>query len=127
MTHQIQIDGTDPDLKELIDAYGLTVPSVRVFRRGVMGDYRGPYDDTESIRKYIVEDSEPSVKIVKSLADLKQRLEKNTKPAVLGFFDKAKVEETDADGDVDSGGYAMDTWGQFVAAADSLRGYVLLI
>lgn len=38
----VQVDGTDPELKELIDAYNIAVPSIRVFRRSVMGDYRGP-------------------------------------------------------------------------------------
>jgi hypothetical protein len=35
-----RIDGTDPELRELIDAYSLTLPCARVFRRGVMADYR---------------------------------------------------------------------------------------
>ena len=52
----LQISGDDPDLKELIDAYGIAVPTVKVFRRGIMGDYRGPYD-AEGIAKYIIEDA----------------------------------------------------------------------
>ena len=38
----VQVDGNDPELKELIEAYKIAVPSIRVFRRSVMGDYRGP-------------------------------------------------------------------------------------
>jgi hypothetical protein len=40
----------------LIEAYGITIPSIRVFRRGIMSDYRGP-QDTDGIAKYIVEDA----------------------------------------------------------------------
>jgi len=50
----------DPDLKEVVDAYMLKVPCVRVFRRGVMGDYRGPAlepTETESVASYLKQDS----------------------------------------------------------------------
>ena len=36
------IDASDPELKERVDAYMLNVPCIRIFRRGIMGDYRGP-------------------------------------------------------------------------------------
>ena len=54
-----KIDGTDSELKELIDAYGISVPSIRVFRRSIMGDYRGPSSggNAKEIADYIMEDA----------------------------------------------------------------------
>jgi hypothetical protein len=52
----IQISGQDVHIKELIEAYGIAVPSVRVFRRGIMADYRGPYDSA-GIAEYLNEDA----------------------------------------------------------------------
>lgn len=53
------VDGTDVELKEVVEAYGITVPSIRVFRRGVMGDYRGPSKggSAQAIADYISEDA----------------------------------------------------------------------
>jgi len=52
------VDGTDSELKELVDAYGITIPSIRVFRRSVMGEYRGPRGgSSEDIAEYIKQDS----------------------------------------------------------------------
>lgn len=53
---KLQISGDDPELRELIEAYQIAVPSVRVFRRGIMADYRGPLD-SEGMAKYILEDA----------------------------------------------------------------------
>lgn len=53
------VDGTDLELKELVDAYGIVVPSIRIFRRSVMGDYRGPSKGgkAQDIANYIKEDA----------------------------------------------------------------------
>lgn len=55
----MQISGEDYELQELIDAYDITLPSVRVFRRGIMADYRGPSDPV-GMAKYIIEDAKVS-------------------------------------------------------------------
>jgi len=87
-----KINGADPELKELIDAYGITVPSVRVFRRGVMADYRGPLDGAvgsdvaSKIAAYIKEDSQPSVQVATSLVEIKHLLSNSLRSVVLGFF-----------------------------------------
>jgi hypothetical protein len=39
-----------------MDAYQIALPSIRVFRRGIMGDYRGPVD-TDGMAKYLMEDA----------------------------------------------------------------------
>lgn len=52
----MEIRSTDPDLKEIIDAYGITGPSVLVFRKGnLAADYRGSFG-SEDIAEYIAED-----------------------------------------------------------------------
>jgi hypothetical protein len=53
----MQINGEESDVKELVEAYAISVPSIRVFTRGVMADYRGPYDAT-GIAAYLREDSQ---------------------------------------------------------------------
>jgi hypothetical protein len=113
-----KIDGRDPELKELIDAYSIQIPSIKVFRRGIMADYRGPYD-SKGIEKYIEEDSLPSVQIVGSLPDAMATLKRSSKTVVLGFFSAEEMVEDDS-----AEGYSINAWGQFQAAADSLRGYV---
>ena len=44
-------------MKEIIDAYGITLPSIRVFRKGIMAEYRGPFD-SEGIAAYIIDDAQ---------------------------------------------------------------------
>jgi DNA polymerase-1 len=44
------------EAKEIIDAYMLKVPCIKVFRRGVMGEYRGPGEPRE-IATYLQQDS----------------------------------------------------------------------
>jgi hypothetical protein len=39
-----------------MDAYQIALPSVRVFRRGIMGDYRGPVD-SHGMATYLMEDA----------------------------------------------------------------------
>ncbi len=51
-----------------------------------------------------------------SVKEMKGWLEKISKTAIFGFF-----EEEDMIDDTTEG-YAIDAWGQFLAAADSLRG-----
>ena len=85
-----KINGADPELKELIDAYSITVPSVRVFRRGVMADYRGPLDGAgdvaSKIAAYVKEDSQPSVQLASTLEEIKHLLSRSLRSVVLGFF-----------------------------------------
>ena len=58
-----KVDGTDAEMKEVIEAYGITVPSIRVFRRSVMGEYRGPSlgGSAQEIADYVSEDAMVSV------------------------------------------------------------------
>ncbi|KAJ1430041.1 hypothetical protein B484DRAFT_449113 [Ochromonadaceae sp. CCMP2298] len=112
-----KISGDDPDLKELIEAYGIAVPSVKVFRRGIMGDYRGPLD-SEGIAKYVAEDAEPSVRYIKTVEEMQRVVEGNLNTVIFSVFNEADmVEDTSAEG------YSIDAWGQYQAAADSLRGH----
>ena len=114
------INSADPDIQELVDAYSIVVPCIKVFRRGIMSDYRGPLDAV-GMATYVPSDSMPSVKIVASLSEMKQKLKKDVKHAVvLGFFDSKDVAVEDS-GDV----YSIEPWGQFQAAADSLRGHAV--
>eukprot|EP00596_Hydrurales_sp_CCMP1899_P010056 CAMPEP_0119038502 /NCGR_PEP_ID=MMETSP1177-20130426/7464_1 /TAXON_ID=2985 /ORGANISM="Ochromonas sp, Strain CCMP1899" /LENGTH=571 /DNA_ID=CAMNT_0007001167 /DNA_START=151 /DNA_END=1863 /DNA_ORIENTATION=- len=115
------INGSDPEIKELIDAYSIQVPSIKVFRRGIMADYRGPFD-IPGITNYLREDSQPSVRMVSTLSEMKQKLKKEReakKTVVLGFFAKEDIVDDGADA------YSIDPWGQFQAAADSLRGHAV--
>lgn len=60
--------------------------------------------------------------MVSTLSEMKQKLKKEReakKTVVLGFFAKEDIVDDGADA------YSIDPWGQFQAAADSLRGYIL--
>lgn len=48
---------------------------------------------------------------------MKNVLEKSSSAIVFGLFDVDDIQESDA-----VEGYSIDPWGQFQAAADSLRG-----
>ena len=98
-----------------MEAYRLTSPVVKVFRRGNMVDYRGAYD-TKSIVEYIIQDCQPSIKTLQTLADAKKVMQSRTSAIILGFFhpDEVTFDSTDM--------YSMDAWGQFQASADALRG-----
>jgi hypothetical protein len=50
-----KIDGTDKDLKEIIDAYAVIVPAILIFRKGSLNDFRGP-NEPKGIAAYILED-----------------------------------------------------------------------
>lgn len=113
-----KIDGSDSDSSELIEAYNITLPSIRVFRNGIMASYTGPYENSKAIADFILEDSEPSVRIVETLEELKEDLKSNVKAVVLGFFQENDVTEEYNDNDVSE-------WVQFTFAADSLRGHAI--
>lgn len=112
-----KINAADPELKEIMDAYRLSSPSIKVFRRGSMSDYRGPYEG-RGMADYIRLDSQPSVRRIGSFDGVRKALKKRKTSAVLGFFESKDLTEESTDV------YSMDGWGQFQAAADSLRGQV---
>ena len=116
------IDGTDPSLKELVEAYQLNVPCVRIFRRGAMGEYRGPYESPDDIAAFLFDDSQHSVRVATSLTHLKELLAKTHNSIVLGFFAPDDVVNND---EADS--YSIDAYGQFQSTADALRGHATLI
>eukprot|EP01041_Mallomonas_annulata_P005217 gene5217-10441_t len=111
-----KMNAADPEMQEIIDAYRLASPCIKIFRRGTMVDYRGPYD-AEGIAEYIRQDIKPSVKILKTLDEVTESMKNRKRAMVLGFFGSSDV--TDDSTDM----YSMDAWGQFQAAADSLRGH----
>lgn len=113
-----KMDIADPEMKEIVDAYRLTGPSIKVFRRGTMVDYRGPYDTAQAIADYIRQDCLPSIQFLKSFVELKKAVRNLSNAMVIGFFGSADVTEDVADM------YSMDAWGQFQSAADALRGHV---
>ena len=46
-------------MKELTDAYSIVAPCVKVFRRGIMAEYRGP-SQASAIPNYLKQDSQVS-------------------------------------------------------------------
>jgi hypothetical protein len=81
-----------------------------------MGDYRGPLD-SEGIAKYVTEDAEPSVRYINTVEEMQRVVEGNLNTVIFSVFNEADmVEDTSAEG------YSIDAWGQYQAAADSLRG-----
>jgi hypothetical protein len=48
----------------------LTVPCIRVFRKGILGDYRGPETNPAAIAAYLKEDSLVSVHEMYSYMDI---------------------------------------------------------
>ena len=114
------MNAADNDLKEIMEAYRLTSPSIKVFRRGTMADYRGPHDAV-GIAEYIRGDSQPSIHSLATFDEVKLALKNRVHAVVLGFFPTAEVSDEGSDG------YSMDAWGQYQAAADSLRGYLPML
>ena len=84
-----------------------------------MTEYRGPYDISEEIAKFIIEDAKPSVRLIKSLASMKKTLQGQVSTAVIGFFSAEDLVDEEV-----GESYSVKPWGQFQAAADSMRGYV---
>jgi hypothetical protein len=127
------IDGTDANLAEVIEMYGIEIPSIKVFRKGVLHEYRGPIlrgaegatgDVATQIALYLSTDSLPSVTTLDTVEGVKEMVRSSSLdvPMILGFFDDADIE---ADYSVEGGedGYDMSPWGQYQAAADALRGH----
>lgn len=81
----VKLAATDPNIQEIIDAYGITLPTIKVFRRGIMSDYRGPVDTAKNIATYIKQDSKPSVIMIDSLDELKSSLQSSDNTVVLGY------------------------------------------
>ena len=81
----VKLAATDPNIQEIIDAYGITLPTIKVFRRGIMSDYRGPVDTSKNIATYIKQDSKPSVIMIDSLDELKSSLQSSDNTVVLGY------------------------------------------
>ena len=135
----VKLSSKDPNIQEIIDAYSITVPTIKVFRRGIMSDYRGPLDSASNIANYIKEDCKPSVIMIDSLDQLKnsflatentvvlgihlfnQSLNLLLTSSLLGFFNKENINIDDG---IDT--YSLDAWGQFQASADTLRGHASL-
>lgn len=110
------MDGNDPEMAEVIESYGINLPLIKVFRRGIMTEYRGPYD-AKGISKFILEDSLPSVQIIQNLDEMKSTLKTQFKTVVLGFFKSNELIQDETDET-----FLLSVWGQFQAAADTLRG-----
>ena len=113
--------------------YGIEIPSIKVFRKGVLHEYRGPIlrgaegatgDVATQIALYLSTDSLPSVTTLDTVEGVKEMVRSSSLdvPMILGFFDDADIE---ADYSVEGGedGYDMSPWGQYQAAADALRGH----
>ena len=124
-----KIDGNDPDLVEIIELYQISVPSVKVFRRGIMAEYQGPnllekgdLDDVSAkVAEFIKRDSQPSVQHLESFDDVKGLLSGDSSTSiVLGFFEESALEESD-EGEM----YSVSSWGQYQATADALRGHAV--
>lgn len=54
----LQLRATDAELKEIGEAYGFSVPTVLLFRKGVLTDYRGSTDNSTAIAAFLIEDSQ---------------------------------------------------------------------
>ena len=59
---------------------------------------------------------QPSVRMIDSTVQLKAALEDTAHSTVFGLFRNEDIVEEDGEG------YSIDSWGQFSAAADALRG-----
>lgn len=64
--------------------------------------------------------TQPSVQKITSIDELKLKSQSRLKTVVIGIFDADDVAVEDEAAPVE--GYSIDAWGQFQAAADSLRG-----
>lgn len=124
------VDGTDSKLQEIIEAYGIELPSIKIFRRGILNDYRGPHFTQEALQDkeafereiaaYVSSDSKPSITTLDDVVLVKNTLTRDHDHAiVLGFFDSHDIKEEDDPEE----GYSMSPWGQFQACADSLRSH----
>jgi len=115
------IDGEDPDIAEIVDLYGISLPGVRVFRNSMLYDYVGPYE-AHPASSFIIEDSQPSVTLLQSIDDLFDQLSESDL-IVVGLFEDEELE----DGGMMEGGLVLSPWGHFQAAADALRGLATFV
>ena len=65
----------------------------------------------------------PSVSRLNSIVDIRTALEGNSLSIVFGIYPESLI---DVEGEY-SEGYGVDSWNQFVAAADTLRGYAVFV
>ena len=136
-----QIDASAPGMAELLDAYQIAVPSIKIFRGGLMQDWDGPHDAGGMAAHWLLA-TQPSVTICESLLELQAFLasgvtgaeaeaeagkqegegdeyqRRTTGPTIVGVFDGG-----DGAGDDDDEESVFGTWQQFSAAADTLRGH----
>jgi hypothetical protein len=108
------MDASDADMEDIRQAYALVTPSIKVFRRGVISDWRGPFD-AKGIAKHIQKDKLASVKVLSTLKDTKRIFKERTRPIVIGFFPLGTTEVESSDV------YSLSVWDQFQSSADSLR------
>lgn len=108
-----------------------------------MSDYRGPLEG-DGIADFILEDSkvcaqffscyllypsyicvlppfillvQPSVQLISSVKEIGEIMQNNLNTIIFSLFN-----EEDLVDDESTEGYSIDAWGQYQAAADSLRG-----
>lgn len=81
-----------------------------------MSDYRGPVEG-DGIAEYIKEDSKPSVQLISSVKEIGEVMKNNLHTIIFSLFNEEDLVE-----DESTEGYSIDAWGQYQAAADSLRG-----
>lgn len=60
---------------------------------------------------------QPSVQRISTLEDMRRTLSSNLNTVIFSLFNDADLEEEDS-----TEGYSISAWGQYQAAADSLRG-----
>ena len=114
-----QVSSDDPGLDEVLEAYSISIPSIKIFRRGLISEWDGPLD-TKGIVEHIEKELMPSVSFLNDVEDMKNVMNNSNNkniPNIIGFFPP----DTDTERLTDSG--TMDPWEQFVAAADSTRGF----
>lgn len=98
------MDADDPEIEEVKLTYSLSTPGIKVFRRGIMSDWRGPFE-ANAIANYIIEDSMPSVKVLSKLEDVKENLLRRNKTIILGFFTELALQEGSGDS-----GFSSNPW-----------------
>lgn len=116
----MQINCDDPEAFEVIESYGLKVPVIKVFRRGILSEYRGPTSNPEEIRDYLLKDSLPSIHFVTKLDELKRALSSQVNAIILGLFANSGIIQDETEET-----FSMTPWGQFQQTADSLRGHAV--
>ena len=62
------------------------------------------------------------MKRIASVAEMQRTLEYNLNTVIFSFFSEEDMTEEEEGGGGTFEGYSIDAWGQYQAAADSLRG-----